>query len=541
MRLSPPLRLWLLPLTLTALLVACGGGNAPNTGSPSPVLPPRLGIENLDTFPAPNWMVFNRIQDNSGQFAVHDRGTLRLTNSGLGELHLRSIDLSPGWAFEPALKLPMTVAAGATLDLKPRFVATQDATLPARLYSGTLTITSDDPTSPSQQVQLAGIWQGASEIYTSSRQYSEPGLDLIRQAMGLDFALSTAADAAQPNKTNDLGSLVPINQYGAVKPQGDEVLSAYWVAADAAQPVTVLQVGAWSQQINGATINWYAKGSGTLKPLVQRGDNRAQMLFPAAPGPLGTQVPGGFKPGGAFGLNINGYAWSDPTLEDQSADRRNGCVNLCGQHIRFWPLKMGGAVVPNAYVLVVDFGGYNYDYNDEIYVLRNLKPAPVLLKVGATNQLHFGPDGSVWQPDRLNNGNVYFTPQTANDEPAQPYSGTVTNTADPGLYASYRGNVGNMPQNQRQLTFDVPINNGSYNVRLHFAELYHSGPGQRVFDVSVGGQVRLPALDIFAQSGGAGRALVQQLDNVTVTGGKLSVTLKASVDYPALSAIEILR
>lgn len=537
------LRPKLLPLFLMALLAACGGTPTPSTTTPTPVLTPRLTLENLDTFPAPTRMVFNRIQANSGQYVVHDRATLRLSNTGLGVLHVSSVQLDPNWVFEPPLNLPLTVAPGATLDLSPRFVAAQDATLAPRLYTGTLTINSDDPTSPSQQVQLSGVWQGASEIFPASGQYSEPSLDLLRQALGLDVALFTAADAARPNRINDNGSLVPINQYGTLRAQGDEVLSAYWVAADPAKPVTALQVGAWSQQINGASLYWFAKGQGALQqvPRAQRDAYHAQSLFPAAPGPLGTQVPGSFTPAGPFGLNIDTYESSDPALNGQGVDRRSGCVNPCGQHVRFWPLKLGGAVVPDAYLMVVDFGGYNYDYNDEIYVLRNLKPAPILLKVGQSDSTHFGPDGSVWTPDRVNGGNVFFSPASAIDEPAQPYTGTVLGTNDPALYATYRGNVGNVPQNQRRLTFEVPINNGTYSVRLHFAELYHTAPGQRVFDVTVGGQLRLPAFDIVAQAGGPGRAVIRQLDNVQVTDGKLRVQLDASVDYPSLSALEILR
>ena len=544
-----PLRLtrWILPLTLMALLAACG--TSPPT-PPPPVPPiisgqpvqvptpaepqPSISVENLDGFPFPDRLVFNRIEDNDGRFLVHDRGTLRVDNTGSAALHLYGATLDPNWVFMQPLSFPQTVPPGGHLDLALRFTGSQNHTLPPRLYSGTLALTSDDPLTPTRAVHLAGLWQGASETFALSGRYDEPSLDLIQQTLGLRFTLSTLADAAPPTGLDD-GSNVPINQRGAVRAQGDEVLSAYWLAADPTRPVTALQVGAWSQQKATATLNWYAKGSAALQAVAQRQSNNAQALLP-----LGSR--GSFTPGGPFGLNVDGFEWSDATLNSQQADRDHGCVNLCGQHLRFWPLTdEAGTVVPNAYVMVVDYGGINDDYQDEIYVLQNLRPAPVLLKAGANDTPYLGSDGRVWMPDRLGNGDVYVTPANAANEPPQPYTGPIGNTGDPGLYRTYRGYIGALPQDQRRLTFTIPINNGTYSVKLHFAELYNSQPGQRVFDASVNTQLRIANLDIVAASGGAHQALVRQLDGVQVMNGQLVVALSASVDYPAISAIEILR
>ena len=544
-----PLRLtrWILPLTLMALLAACG--TSPPT-PPPPVPPiisgqpvqvptpaepqPSISVENLDGFPFPDRLVFNRIEDNDGRFLVHDRGTLRVDNTGSAALHLYGATLDPNWVFMQPLSFPQTVPPGGHLDLALRFTGSQNHTLPPRLYSGTLALTSDDPLTPTRAVHLAGLWQGASETFALSGRYDEPSLDLIQQTLGLRFTLSTLADAAPPTGLDD-GSNVPINQRGAVRAQGDEVLSAYWLAADPTRPVTALQVGAWSQQKATATLNWYAKGSAALQAVAQRQSNNAQALLP-----LGSR--GSFTPGGPFGLNVDGFEWSDATLNSQQADRDHGCVNLCGQHLRFWPLTdEAGTVVPNAYVMAVDYGGVNDDYQDEIYVLQNLRPAPVLLKAGANDTPYLGSDGRVWMPDRLGNGDVYVTPANAANEPPQPYTGPIGNTGDPGLYRTYRGYIGALPQDQRRLTFTVPINNGTYSVKLHFAELYNSQPGQRVFDASVNTQLRIANLDIVAASGGAHQALVRQLDGVQVMNGQLVVALSASVDYPAISAIEILR
>ena len=47
-----------------------------------------------------------------------------------------------------------------------------------------------------------------------------------------------------------------------------------------------------------------------------------------------------------------------------------------GHHIRFYPLRDGnGNLVPNTYLLVIDYNGVNYDYNDNMYIISNIKPA----------------------------------------------------------------------------------------------------------------------------------------------------------------------
>ena len=59
---------------------------------------------------------------------------------------------------------------------------------------------------------------------------------------------------------------------------------------------------------------------------------------------------------------------------------------------------------------------------------------------------------------------------------------------------------------------NIPITNGTYNVKLHFAEIYWGaaepngdptggGTGSRVFDVDIEGQVVLNDYDIFEEVG----------------------------------------
>ncbi|MCL4541083.1 MAG: malectin domain-containing carbohydrate-binding protein [Chloroflexi bacterium] len=83
--------------------------------------------------------------------------------------------------------------------------------------------------------------------------------------------------------------------------------------------------------------------------------------------------------------------------------------------------------------------------------------------------------------------------------------------------------------------FDLP--NGNYNVELRFAEIYYSGPGRRVFDVSINGAKVLANYDIYARVGAY--AADNYLFSTTVSTGTLRVDFTAHVDYPKISAIKV--
>jgi hypothetical protein len=128
----------------------------------------------------------------------------------------------------------------------------------------------------------------------------------------------------------------------------------------------------------------------------------------------------------------------------------------------------------------------------------------------------------------------YFSPA-----PGTTYSTSVriAGTPDDALYQTERyGSTG-------QLRYALPVTNGTYQVVLHFAEIYWTGPGQRVFDVSLEGARVLDNYDIFVKAG-ANTAITETF-TVTVTDGILNLDMSSlpqdgGVDYPKLSALQIL-
>ncbi|HUU91592.1 MAG TPA: PQQ-binding-like beta-propeller repeat protein, partial [Phycisphaerae bacterium] len=82
------------------------------------------------------------------------------------------------------------------------------------------------------------------------------------------------------------------------------------------------------------------------------------------------------------------------------------------------------------------------------------------------------------------------------------------------------------------------------SVRLHFAELDDTGPGERVFDVRLQGKTVLKDFDVVKAAGGRGRAVVKQFDGVVVSGAlALELAPKAkevtASTAPILSGIEV--
>jgi hypothetical protein len=128
----------------------------------------------------------------------------------------------------------------------------------------------------------------------------------------------------------------------------------------------------------------------------------------------------------------------------------------------------------------------------------------------------------------------------------QPYTNNnltkIAATDDDALYLTEQSSSGeNLP-----FRYEIPLPNGDYVVRLHFAEIVwgapgsgfnRGGPGSRVMSVTLENQLRLINLDVASEVGVAS-AVIKNLP-VTVTDGKLNIDFSASVNRPAVDAIEV--
>ncbi len=130
----------------------------------------------------------------------------------------------------------------------------------------------------------------------------------------------------------------------------------------------------------------------------------------------------------------------------------------------------------------------------------------------------------------------FFSPS-----PGYTFSTTsaIAGTTDDALYQSERSST----TNQGTFGYAFPVANGSYTVVLHFAEIYWTAVGKRVFDVSIENQKVLDNYDIFKKVGGF--TATTETFAVTVSDGTLNINFSAQaidggLDRPKVSAIEIL-
>jgi hypothetical protein len=198
-----------------------------------------------------------------------------------------------------------------------------------------------------------------------------------------------------------------------------------------------------------------------------------------------------------------------------------------------------GNIVPNTYVMAMDYSGINYDYNDNVYLFTNMKPAPegqVLYRLDVAGTSNYtDTNGNTWTPDT-----GLFTPTNAAAEGANYTIQAIANTDDDPLFQTYRANLGNIPIAQRILEYNLPISGVTrVNVRLLYAERFWTATGQRVFNVDIEGRRISTNLDLFKMAPGANAALTVPVYHVNVSGGVLTIDFSAVADYGAINAIEV--
>jgi len=153
-------------------------------------------------------------------------------------------------------------------------------------------------------------------------------------------------------------------------------------------------------------------------------------------------------------------------------------------------------------------------------------PAATAKRVNAGGPAFTAAGGLVFAAD------TYFTGGTAAASVTRPIAGTT----DDALYQSERW--GNW-------SYAVPVENGTYTVKLHFAETYFTAPcaGDRVFSVDIADTAPnpdLPGLDVCAAVG-PDAALVRTIANVNVTDGVVNVRgIAGAADAPEINAIELI-
>ena len=356
--------------------------------SPAPGMIGSLRFDNLDVVPASDFMVFSTfgsVPTCQEPVSEKNTGTLRIRNLGNGPIDITSVATTDAFAATPAQTLPATIASGASLDVAVTFNATSDL-----LHRGTLTVSTSDPAAPTHTVTLSGVFQ------IQPQQPGEPRPDQIFNGIfgftttilgpGQDCYVLNLSDPQCGGRVTAPGFEVAL---------GDEVISGYWVQADTTRPVAVQEIGSWhsgydcpNQVSYGSNMGWWPQGMPPLSStryLLFGALEDVQRVLPRTHDHSGPNY-GTFAPG----TTIMGFRVENELSDDALQQQEPWCTpsDKCGHRMRFWPVKNShGTPVPNSYVMTIDwhvpdFSTSNYDYNDEVYLLDNIRPVAV---VGGTD------------------------------------------------------------------------------------------------------------------------------------------------------------
>jgi len=338
-----------------------------------------LTVYNNDGMPENVRMVFNKINilDPIRPNVVHDKGVLKLLNSGDQTLTISSLKLGDGTNYQIASGggSNIKLSPGQSRDVTIQFVAEGSGSY--NTYNSTLTITSDDPTEPVKTVALSGMWQIGSEKDPNNK-YCEPTLQTVVNSFGYRTEILKPGE-----KVNTGGKPVKI---------GDEVVSAYWKAVDPNIGVYVRQIAAYHRQNNfdlitgepltaAASTRWFYKGkSSTPTKIFSHNTDEGQSILPHKSGSTTQWAEGTARPdeNKAFGFIVDSR-YSDPALNPPDIDKDGNPIANTGHAFRFFPLRdAAGKLVPNTYIMAQDYTAnefVNFDYQDNIYIVSNIKPA----------------------------------------------------------------------------------------------------------------------------------------------------------------------
>ena len=150
-----------------------------------------------------------------------------------------------------------------------------------------------------------------------------------------------------------------------------------------------------------------------------------------------------------------------------------------------------------------------------ILVTQSIPVGSVVFAVNSGGSQYTYSDGTVYQSDRYYSGGSTWITTAA-----------ISGTSDDPVYQSER--YGNF-------SYSVPLPNGNYTVLLRFAEIYHSSPGNRIFDVYIQGTKVISNLDIFALVGK--NAAYDVSFPATVADGTLNIRFSTIADNAKVNAV----
>jgi hypothetical protein len=138
------------------------------------------------------------------------------------------------------------------------------------------------------------------------------------------------------------------------------------------------------------------------------------------------------------------------------------------------------------------------------------------INVGSSEKVNY--NGVEYQPDRFGTGGTQNS-----------VTGDIKGVEEDTLFQSEKYGT---------QTYSVPVTNANYRVVLHFAELYQTAAGKRLFNASVEGQSVFSNMDLFTLVGAKGAYTPPDV-NITVSDESLTIALETLADNATLSGFAI--
>jgi hypothetical protein len=227
-----------------------------------------------------------------------------------------------------------------------------------RVFTGALTVTDDAGSIPDVNMPLTG----------HAQRYTEDGSP-VGITGGVNAEPTLAQLISMFGYQVDFGTPEELDNNGIVEAVGDEVLSPFWKASGDDLPIEVYQFVAYHQVPTEDFLAWYnVQTPGTRNEVIRNEGLWSQSVLPPINDGSGPTA-GSFDPGDAiFGLRVSNED-SNPAVNFQNAEDQ-------GHHMRFFPLRdANGNHIEDTWLMTMDFIGFNFDYNDNLYVIRNMQPA----------------------------------------------------------------------------------------------------------------------------------------------------------------------
>jgi N-acetylneuraminic acid mutarotase/chitodextrinase len=136
---------------------------------------------------------------------------------------------------------------------------------------------------------------------------------------------------------------------------------------------------------------------------------------------------------------------------------------------------------------------------------------------------------------------VYVSGGKTYTQPGSPFISGVASPLNQAIFQTEwtGGQNTGAAVGQTAFSYHIPLQNGTYLVRLYFAELNKNGAGLRVFDVNIeGGEKELVNFDIFATAGY--RTAISREYIFDITDDTLNIDFIRQVDNAKVSAIEVI-